>query len=505
MHTIFRTAGLASAFTTRLLEVFPYVVVFLFALTPPIDPDLGWHLKYGEYIFTNHALLLENTFSTAMPGYRYLNHSWGSELLLYTIFRSSGFLGVTVLGASLMTLTFFFLARAAALDLWSKSLLFPILLFLLNGVIEQSFRAQYFSFLGISCLIYLLGELERQPWKTAVLIPLLFLLWANLHGQFIMGLGLFFIWLVLYGIRTRQTDYSRGAHALPSFLPYVTLLTAVAATLVNPYGIELYREIFRHFGNPMQKFIVEWQPIHLAPALFFIFLAWSSLLALEIGLARSWRNFTQTGHYLLPLLFLFLATLDQRRYFWPMALLSIPPAASLAGRIKPTSKGTIKVICLTLLGGLYLFAASEKLPTRHLFSFDWNKYSRYNSFSPRSAEVLQGILPGRRMFSDYNLGGWLIWNYPTIKPNIDGRMPFWRDDNGYSAYEEYHALEQGVADIDKSAYDLVYWPPHKSALYNRLITLTIAGKWRHVYDDPFASIFVRASDKIGQFGHEDGT
>jgi hypothetical protein len=496
-----QSIGIDRAFIDRLLDIFPYVVVFLLSLAHPIDLDLGWHLKYGEHIFLNHALLQENSFSTSMPGYRYLNHSWGSELILYTAFRNGGFLGISLLGATLITITFFFLARAATLDRWCMSILFPAMLFMLNGVIQQSFRSQYFSFLGIAVLVYLLGKFEQHHKKMAVLIPLLFLLWANLHGQFIMGLGIFSIWLVFYYLRANSGKNPRPGSAISPFYPIGIIFISTLATMINPYGIELYQEIFRHFGNPLQKFITEWQPINLSPVLLGIFLAWSSFLFLSVIIGRTWKDLTNHGHFLVPLLLFFLATFDQRRYFWPLILLSIPAAIPLLEQLKPSRQGLANSISFTVLAIGYLFAVVEKLPAQQLFSFNWDAYCRYNSFSPNSAELLKKIAPGHKLFNDYNQGGWLIWNYPELKPVVDGRMPFWQDDKGYSAYQEYLDLEQGRADIDASPYDLVYWPPHKAALYGKLTTLTAAGKWRHLYDDPFASIFVRNSDRDQRDSH----
>lgn len=499
-----QTTSYNRVFIDHLLGFFPYVVVFLLTLTHPIDLDLGWHLKYGEYIFTHHTLLRENLFSSTMPGYRYLNHSWASELILYTVFRGSGFLGISLLGAILMTMTFFFLARAANLDRWSMGLLFPAMLFLLNDVTLLSFRSQYFSFLGLAVLVYLLGKLEQYPKRTAFLIPLLFLLWANLHGQFIMGLGLFTIWLIFYFLRLISRRCERTKVPISQLYPAVILLLALAATMCNPYGFELYQEIFRHFGNPLQKFVTEWQPITMDFELLVIFLAWSSFLFMSVFVGRMWRDLPNNGHILVPLLLFFLATFDQRRYFWPLVLLSMPAAAPLLMRLKPSRKSLAYGISFAVLAATYLFAAIEKLPAQQLFSFDWNAYCRCNSFSPRSAELLKKIAPGHKLFNDYDLGGWLIWNYPSIKPAIDGRMPFWQDDNGYSAYQEYLALEQGSNDIDASPYDLVYWPPHKAALYDQMTTLTASGKWQHIYDDPFASIFIR-NGSHGQLDvHEGG-
>src|SRR3990167_9331643 len=96
-----------------ILSLLPFIFVFISTLYQPIDPDLGWHLKYGEYFFEKGSLLKENTFSTEMPDFRWPNVSWGTDLITYFTFHHFGFLGLTVLSALIVTLTFFFFSKLA--------------------------------------------------------------------------------------------------------------------------------------------------------------------------------------------------------------------------------------------------------------------------------------------------------------------------------------------------------------------------------------------------------
>ena len=57
-----------------------YFAVFIFSINLPTDPDLGWHLKYGQYFFKTGEILRENIFSTMMPYYNWVNHSWASDV-----------------------------------------------------------------------------------------------------------------------------------------------------------------------------------------------------------------------------------------------------------------------------------------------------------------------------------------------------------------------------------------------------------------------------------------
>ncbi|MEK9175970.1 MAG: hypothetical protein AAB520_00845, partial [Patescibacteria group bacterium] len=58
-----------------LIILFLYLGIFIFSIHLPQDPDLGWHLKYGEYFFENGSVLRDNTFSALMPDYKWSNSS----------------------------------------------------------------------------------------------------------------------------------------------------------------------------------------------------------------------------------------------------------------------------------------------------------------------------------------------------------------------------------------------------------------------------------------------
>ena len=49
----------------------------------------------------------------------------------------------------------------------------------------------------------------------------------------------------------------------------------------------------------------------------------------------------------------------------------------------------------------------------------------------------KGKAPEGNMFNEYSWGVYLIWKLPEYKTFIDGRMLSWRDESGYSVFEEY--------------------------------------------------------------------
>jgi len=124
---------------------FSPIVCFLASLAFSTDPDLGWHLKYGEYFFQHGSVLRDNTFSVMMPQFHWANVSWGTDLLTYAVYHSGGFGGLTILGSMFVTATFFFFSKAATLSVWDEAFLFPLLLYLEKPLNVVSFRGQQIS------------------------------------------------------------------------------------------------------------------------------------------------------------------------------------------------------------------------------------------------------------------------------------------------------------------------------------------------------------------------
>ena len=112
------------------------------------------------------------------------------------------------------------------------------------------------------------------------------------------------------------------------------------------------------------------------------------------------------------------------------------------------------------------------------------------SCSPNAAEfIMKNNLQNKKIFTVYNWGGFLIWNYPQISPPIDGRMLHWKDEKGFSGFDYYYSIVANRIDIDKTDYNVAMID--KSILSMRLFQLEKENKWKLVYKDKKAYIFVR--------------
>ena len=430
---------------------FAVAAVFLGALANPQDFDLGWHLKYGEYVAEHKSLLLENTFSSAMPEYRYVNHAWGTDVMTYVIFKQFGFLGLSVVGSLVIAAAWFVFARASRFDFWQMALTTPLALYFFSYLLGESFRGQFLSLLFFGVLWLLLRRFEEGRQWNLWFIPPLFFIWANVHGQFLMGLMLFALWIA-------GCIYTKGIKKAK--LLFAILIASALFALINPFGFGVYQEAFRHFNNPLGKYIIEWQSPWLSAPIAIRVVALALLLLVAFLLAQRKRILFQRLSWFLPASIVVLFALLSRRYLSPGFLISMPLIGLLLEYVKPRREQHALVIAAIILFVTYGFVGFWKLPSENIFDTDWGLYCRHIGCSPASAEFLRNNTSDPATFLNYyNWGGWLIWNYPDIKPRVDGRMTFWEDQSGYSAFGEYLLYENGINNIDGSWYNVVYIPP----------------------------------------------
>lgn len=470
---------LSQLFNNYFTRYLPYVVVFTSTLYNSSDSDLGWHLKYGEYFFRYAKILKENIFSTQMSGFQWFNSSWATDLLTYLTFNSFGFLGLSVLGALIITLTFYFFAKVAKLSFWHQAFVFPIILYLEEPLTAVSFRGHLLTLLFISFLYYIFEKYKNGNKRLLFAAIPLFIFWSNFHGEFILGLGL------LAGLTALQMFKKRDFYLILIF----TL--SLLATLINPFGWGIYEESFRHFGNPLQQYIIEWLPFDTFSPLWWNLIAWGFILSLSLIVIIRRKKFRENLPFLGITTLLLLFSFWIRRYAWPMYLTSIPLVTYLFDSIRPKNKLILISLPLVIFIFYYFLIIFIKNPAYQLQVMSWDNYCYfYVKCSPKAAEYLLNNKPKGKLLSFYNWGGWLISQYPEVKPSIDGRMHLWQDENGYSAFEEYYPYEQNWKEVDKSDYDLVFMPPTKP-IHKQMMELVGQKKWQILYQDKYASIFLR--------------
>jgi hypothetical protein len=483
----------------RLALALVFVGIFAMAFRPSVDTDTWWHLRAGAWMVEHGQVLTHDAFSSTRLGQAWINHSWLSQIPMYLAWRSLGYAGLNLFTAILVTAAFWFVYQQCEGSVYLKA--FCLILAAAASAVFWSARPQLASFLLVSIFAYLLAEFRWRGRNRLWLLPLLMLLWVNLHGGYAIGFILLVVTLAGQVIDRFMNPSQAGVLAWRGVR---ALALAAAACVVvvplNPYGFQLYLYPLRTVSiGVLQNFIQEWQSpnFHVLGAQVFIWLLLATLAA--IGLSRRRMLFTD-----LALLgaFTYLALLAGRNI--AMAALIAAPILTrhtaawltdlhvdhprLAALLDPTpSAGQWPILNWALLG-LALLAALLKTVDASLPTTNEKALAAYLPL--RAADVVERAHPPGPMFNSYNWGGYLAWRlYPAYPVFVDGRTDLYDD----ALLTEYLDAAQGRPDyksiLAKYGVKLVL-VEQDSLLADRL--QADAG-WRQLYRDERAVVFQRAA------------
>ena len=72
-------------------------IVFTMARKGFADPDIWWHLRNAEFLFTQHQLPRQDYYSFTVAGHPWINHEWLAEVPYYLAWRVGGLVGIKTL------------------------------------------------------------------------------------------------------------------------------------------------------------------------------------------------------------------------------------------------------------------------------------------------------------------------------------------------------------------------------------------------------------------------
>jgi hypothetical protein len=409
--------------------------VYLFSRWPIVagDTDVWYHLNGGRYIWTHGAIPTDSAFFSFMaPPRPWLDYYWLFQVLVFKIYSLAEYPGLIVLRAAVYGATIsmiaWLLVRRQPRD---EARLYGLIIFGLYVAFliprYTLVRPHMFSY---ALLVAFLLILEQRG-KATLLLPLLGVLWVNLHGGAYPVMTLItFAYLVEMGVGWLR---DRASMTRAAILGAVPIMVAMNTIYLTPHGLALLEVPFTQLG-PASRYINEFRPVQINDLLTFSFSA--DILALTYGtlfnlmlvaasaavLASLWRRSPRVSHLLLIAGGAFLLA-KGARFKYEFALLALPviaanpliPARAMLTRTSRSIVALVAVACVAMS----ISAVSH-----------WFKHRPKYPMSPANLPVgavtfLNRIGTGGRLLNQPNAGGYLQWMlYPRYKIFMDMEVPF---------------------------------------------------------------------------------
>jgi len=399
-----------------LLGVFSFAVVL--AAHNIADGDLWGKLAIGAHVWRYGTVPAHDFFAFTPVLPAYIEHEWGAGATFFGVLKFFGPAGLMGLKIGLA-----FGAILAALAVGRKSgcaweilliLAIPASACVLLGYVPV-LRSHTFTYCFFGIMLLGLEEIRAgKKWPVLVLPPMM-LVWSNVHGGFIAGLGAMAVYTAFALVTRRQGK-----------LMLLVTLTCTAATLVNIYGLKFWAYLVPALLNPRPR-IAEWQPLPLFEN--DVFLSFRILFVLVvILLAAGWRGVERKnwpGLVMLAITML-LAWRSRRHapFFGVAALAFTGPflEAAFAGfraqwlsRLRAAFQPALAT--LMIYGALAIFVAANFLPKASL-----GVLAPVGHDPVREVDILSRAQAEGNLAAPFGWGCYCAWRlYPRIKISMDGR------------------------------------------------------------------------------------
>jgi hypothetical protein len=371
------------------------------------DPDLWGHLRFGLDWLQTHRLPAIDPYSFTQDR-PWINHEWLSEAVMALAYHKAGTWGLVVLKMAVM-------GCALAVLVWRLRGSSPIVAASVASIamvaalpLSGTLRPQIWSALGLALLMPLLDAEREPPIARAAAAATLFAVWANMHGGWITGA----IVLVAHAaVRIARVP----RHAFGWIL---VTASALAGTLLNPYGIHLWKFLATTV-RASRPDITEWQPFSLhEPAIMWVSVLVPVAIAAALARRRGTRPPVEVSIVLLLLIAAGLRVSRVAPLIAPAALVLLAPSIRQtwgdAGRLPRVS-----------LGGGVVFAAPVAIailaalaPVARFLTC----IPIHDSWAPdrNAAASLQNA--SGRLWTTFDWGEYVIWHFgPRLRVSIDGR------------------------------------------------------------------------------------
>ena len=466
----------AAPLGARALSLVTLLVIACFLARTAPDADLWGHLTFGRDIVRSGGVHGADPYSFASDR-AWINHEWLAEVVMWMAYSAAGAAGLVALKLALACG-----AGAALLATWRGYALRPAtrdgLLFLAalgTWPLLATIRPQAFSVCLFAMLLFVLERARSGAVRSLWALPILFAIWVNVHGGWIVGAAALAIVVACSWFDAAWTARRRD-------LLLAAAIASALATVCNPYGVSMLG-FLAETVRPGRTDILEWQPatrvpivgllLWLVPTTMAAWQMWSqrrrpapgALLVMVLLSIGSFRVIRLVGFYALAVAFLIVPSVRVRTS-------DEDDAATLPARVwaQHALVSAALVVAAVAMFGRTLVMDAEWLPEREATVF-----------------VKTHAITGR-MLTWFDYGEFAIWHFsPALRVSMDGRREtVYSDEIRDRHFRIYTNAPDALDEVARLDPDYVWLP----ARFPVVARLESAG-WHEVFTGSRSVILAR--------------
>lgn len=459
--------------------------IFLACCCNEYDFDLYARFIVGENFFSKGIFNYQDYLSYT-PTHNWYDHEYGAGLVYYLFYKVFGAYGLILIQGLLVFFTGFFIIKVQQIQKHAyPTSLFFMALFLVfytrqNPVLV---RCHLFSFAFFAMFLYFLektriGFINNKPSKILWVVPPLVVVWNNLHGGVISGLGIIFIYMIsAIFLKQNWQIYLK------------VLIVSIPLLAINPYGPE-YLKFLLSANTKNRTMISEWWDVFVPHHVIYyypIFAAGLFTLLLNIVdfINRKKINLTK---FLILLITLILGTIHVKLLSLPLIAICALFYNEIYGLLNKKFARILEIIayCAVVVSIILI-------PLKHPFVPRTN----INKFPIKEVEFIRINNIKGNILTEFGHGSYTVYKlYPDNLIFMDGRYEEVYYDKEFDNLMNFEQMQGDWLSVLRDYPTEIIMLQKDTPVYEILGQLT---GWEKIYEGNVCGVFIKKENKKNKY------
>lgn len=414
------------------------------------ESDYFWHLKAGEYMVKNKLILVKDVFSWSLEGHKWFSHEWLFEVIIYRLksfFPNSHVFIYTFICSFLLFFVLFWHNRKNWLKNMSFTSFWIIISLLFVGLLKA--RPHMFSNVLLAiCLVIYKDLFYNEKSKLIYFLPLVSLVWVNVHGgssSLLYIIGFIFVICGMFKFKFNKIETEQKRLTKKQLIKYLGCIgVSILVLMINPSGFSMIAYPYINMGDSfMIKLISEWQQTDLNNWFHLLYVAFLVMILLIFIFSKKKIKLLD---FVLFGIGAFLGLKSIRFWMYVYIFSSIFIFDYISDKRIMEKNNRLILISLSFIF-MFIFITNTDMIVK-----------RNNQIGNKMINKIKAENPSK-LYNFYDYGGYLIYN--DIKVFVDGRADLYS--NGVLVeYVDLYRLNSGYEKVINK-YDFDYYLVPKSS------------------------------------------